>query len=50
MISNANNDGRNEELDWLIATANDLGGRCGNDWRGDEQNGERQDSAQYLEY
>ena len=50
MISNANNDGRNEELDWLIATANDLGGRYGNDWRGDEQNGERQDSAQYLEY
>ena len=50
MISNANSDGRNEELDWLIATANDLGGRYGNDWRGDEQNGERQDSAQYLEY
>ena len=50
MISNANNDGRNEELDWLIATANDLGGRYGNDWRGDAQNGEGQGSAQYLEY
>ena len=39
-----------QKLDWLIATANDLGGRYGNDWRGDAQNGEGQGSAQYLEY
>ena len=50
MISNANADGRDEELDWLIATANDLGGRYGNDWRGDAQNGEGKGSAQYQEY
>ena len=50
MISNANTDGRNEELDWLIATANDLGGRYGNDWRGNAQDGEGKGSAQYQEY
>ena len=50
MISNANSDGRDEELDWLIDTAGDLSGRYGNDWRGDAANGEGHGSAQYMEY
>ena len=50
MISNANNDGRDQELDWLIDTAGDLSGRYGNDWRGDAVNGEGHGSAQYMEY
>ena len=42
-------DGRDEELDWLMATADDLTGGYGGNWQGNAINGEGHGSAQYSE-
>ena len=41
--------GQDEELDWLIKTAEDLTGGYANNWKGDAANGEGHGSAQYGE-
>ena len=43
-------DGRDEELDWLIATAQDMSGGYAGDWKGDAINGQGHGSAQYSEF